>query len=347
MVTNRHLHYTPAVAALLALGAVHWTTVPSAKGQIQDTLAKQDIAVIVDGSVQSVFQSEDEQLVQILVQRSEVPGLDAVAGTRYPAPGEYVYAHVQAGSSILGRIAGRSGASTLPTPGTRIRALLKQGQGGQWEAAGKDWYQDNPEAIADRYGRGTSGRDVRSLGVSSERISLGGQSALKVTQVDRDSPAARAGIEPGDILVKANGVALASQDQLNALFGESRGDFAVTVRDVRSGRDVLVDIDSGVVSSDAGAGVTPGQNRRMEPLGASTELAFYQGEAALKVTSVEPDSPAEQAGIVAGLVILKANGKPITKPEQLTAAEQESRGRLELQVVNPRDRREKVIKVAL
>ena len=186
-----------------------------------------------------------------------------------------------------------------------------------------------------------------SLGVSSERVSLGRESALKVTQVDPNSPAARAGIEPGDILVKANGVALTSQDQLNAAFRQSRGDFAITVRDVRTGRDVLVDIESGVVSRDAGASATPGLNRSMKPLGASTELAFYNGEAAVKVTSVEPDSPAQRAGIVAGLVILKANGKPITKPEQLTEAERESRGRLELQVVDPRDRREQVLQVAL
>ncbi len=336
------MRFTTATAVCVALGTLHCTTARITLAQTQNAGVNQETALIIDGSVKGVFQNGDERLIQILVQRSEVPGPIQAGMTRYPAPGEYVYVHVDVQRSLGGRIAGRAGASTVPQPQSRIRAFLTQGELGQWEAAGQDWYQESPEQLVDRSGRSTSDQSIDSLGVSSERISLNREVALKVMRVTADSPAAKAGIEPGDILVKANGAELTSQEQLNTAFLLSRGNLAITVRDVRTGKDVLVDVKSDRALSIPGASAPS-----LKPLGVKTELAFYNGEAALKVTSVEPDSPARQAGIVSGLLILTANGKPLTKPEQLTEAERQSRGRLQLQLVDPNTRREQVVQVAL
>ena len=188
-------------------------------------------------------------------------------------------------------------------------------------------------------------RGDRVLGLSTERVSLGRESALKVVSVTPNSPAANAGIEPGDILVKANGIALESDRQLAQSYRESGGQFALTVRDVRSGRDVLVNIesDAAVPNSDPSIDL----NMKAKPLGVTTALAFYGGEPVLKVTEVASGSPAERAGITIGLLILKANGQPTSSEEKLREAERGSRGRLELQVVDPSDRRERTVRVTL
>ena len=63
-----------------------------------------------------------------------------------------------------------------------------------------------------------------------------------------------------DILVKANSTLLTSPDQLADEFRKSNGRLALTVRDVRTGRDVLVDVDPRNLSQ--GSGMRPGNRRR-------------------------------------------------------------------------------------
>ena len=56
--------------------------------------------------------------------------------------------------------------------------------------------------------------------------------------------------------------------------------------------------------------------------------------------NVVDNSPAQQAGIEIGWLILEANGKSISKPEELAAAAR-SQGPLKLKLVNPRNGEQK------
>ncbi len=228
-----------------------------------------------------------------------------------------------------------------------IRAYLSIGQRHRWEGGTPGWFEQVPEIDVTGGRRPDApGESTQSLGIRAERVSLGFRNALKVTEVEPASVAAQAGIELGDILVKANGVALKSPEQLSAEFRNGNGTLTLTVRDVRTGRDVPVVIESAPSASRPSA-VTrervPGSKR----LGVTTELAFYDGEAVVKVTEVEKDSPADRAGIRAGLLILKANGNRILHPDKLVEAERGARGNLRLQVVDPQDRQERVVEVDL
>ncbi|KAA5543157.1 PDZ domain-containing protein [Roseiconus nitratireducens] len=299
-------------------------------------------ALVVDGNVANVFRSDDQYLVQILVQRSEIPSLESISDAPYPAPGQYVYAHVGPDRSLLGRLTQNAAVESVPKPKTRIRARLAIGRDGQWEAAGGDWFQENPSPGSDTPTGSTASAEqlVGGLGVTTERAFVSGQPALKVVKVQPNSPAAKAGVEPGDVLVEANRNPLRSEAELAEAFRNRRGSFSLTVRDVRSGRDVLVPIDA-----EAPANSNP--DGRMQPLGATTELAFYSGNAAVKVTAVAPGSPAQRSGLTPGLLILTANGRPIESPKALAEAEQESRGQLTLEVVDPKDRRQRTLRVSL
>ncbi len=307
MVITPRIYIELAIAGVLALCLTHSVT-----GQIQERQSRSNVDLIVQGRVANVFRgssSEDEYLVQILVQRSEAPRLqEAMVNTRFPAPGEYVYAHVNLREN---RVARASRRSVIPEPQMYIRANLSVGAGRRWEGGAPGWYEETSETegLGELGTRpGTPFPDSLSLGISSERISLGLGNALKVIRVEERSPAAKAGIEAGDILVKANGESISSPEQLAATFRNSDGTLTLAVRDVRTGRDVVVNVE---------LERKPGKNGSPKRLGVKTELAFYGGEAAVKVTEVEPDSPAERAGIVPGLLILKANGNRILHPDKL------------------------------
>ena len=80
----------------IALCSTHAVTVPSASGQ--ETRTALATTLIVDGRVENVFQAGGESLVQVLVQTSDAPRLGATRAARYPAPGEFIYAHVNSPS---------------------------------------------------------------------------------------------------------------------------------------------------------------------------------------------------------------------------------------------------------
>lgn len=176
-----------------------------------------------------------------------------------------------------------------------------------------------------------------SLGVSAEPVTLGSRSALKVTRVDPAGPAAKAGIEQGDILVAANGAPITGPEQLLGALRKSGQTLKLTVRDSRTGRDTEVAVDLGTtkptkpLSVEVGApeGVSSGK------LGAVTELAFHDDEFAVKVTEVEAGSAAARAGLRPGVLILAANGKPMLHPNDLNGAAMKSDGKLRLTIVDP------------
>jgi membrane-associated protease RseP (regulator of RpoE activity) len=304
----------------------------------QDAGVMPSTDLVVDGRVENVFQSGDEMLVQIMVQRSEAPRLDSAGGVRYPAPGEYVYAHVDAAGFARG--IGSQQRVAAPLAGSQVRASLSSGEAGRWEAAGPGWYQEL-SAVDGGLANRASGGDP-GLGIAAEAITVGRQSALKVIRVAPNSPAQQAGVEPGDIVVEANREPVSSQKQLDDAYRASRGPFLLTVRDVRSEREFLVEVDAPAEQLRPDMRVAPPRS-----LGLTSELAFYSGQPAVKVTNVSPGSPAEQAGVVAGLLILEAGGKSIGGPDELNDAVKNSGKRLELKVVDPKDRRERILQVAL
>ena len=243
MDTSRHSRLAPVTFSLLVFGLTPCLLMR--QGHAQETAVAVDASVTVEGRVANVFQSNDESLVQILVQKSALDNLANAARASYPAPGEYVYVHVSPNNSLLGRFTRRSAGDELPKPQSLIRAALKLDSAGQWAAEGRGWY----EPASELGGQTTTAPGiggVATLGLTTQRVKLGRETALKVVTVTPDSPAAAAGIEPGDTLVQVNGQALESEAQLEDVYRRSPRGVSLTVRDVRSGRDVEVDVNPAV-----------------------------------------------------------------------------------------------------
>jgi S1-C subfamily serine protease len=218
------------------------------------------------------------------------------------------------------------------TPFSLIVIDVNTGRGAQIEVKPRLSVRDRDDSS-----NATAQPSKISLGLSAEPVKLGSRSALKVTRVEPNSAAAKSGIEAGDILVAANGLPTTGPEQLVSALRKSGAVLKLTVRDSRNGADVDVDVPLSDSKStkplptdkELPTGTPRGQ------LGVVTELAFHNDEFAVKVTEIEPGSPASRAGLQPGALILAANGKLVLHPNELNDAVRTSAGTLTLTVVDP------------
>ena len=141
------------------------------------------------------------------------------------------------------------------------------------------------------------------------QVGLDGKGKVAVVDVDDKSPAAKAGVQKGDLLVSLDGQAVASPDLLrDFILARSAGD-AVKLSLVRQDKAVDLTVKLAAVS---------------RPLNLSAErpvLGLKVDEAkegdGVAVTLVVAGSPAEKAGLEVGDHILKVNGAALTTPSRL------------------------------
>ena len=174
---------------------------------------------------------------------------------------------------------------------------------------------DQPPVVADTVDPGKTSKPApvdssrRSLGVSAETVTLGQRTALKIVRVEPGSPAEKAGIEPGDVIVAANGSPITGIEQLGPALRKSGPNLELTIRDTRTGKDVPVAVSLGGAITTEPVPIPeqtknrPGAGRG---LGAVTELFFLDPDPAAKISEIQPDSPAARAGLKPGDVIIEA-----------------------------------------
>jgi serine protease Do len=220
------------------------------------------------------------------------------------------------------------------------------------------------------------------LGVSLADVERGDVSRLKLTDergavvkdVADDSPASRAGVKDGDVIVSFQGEPVRSAAQLGRLVretpagrhvslevsrdgsvqklscelgGRSQADLGELAPELRGLPDASQWRDLGRnLGRDLGRGarsLMPGRGR----LGIayqeiSGQLAHYfklEADQGVLVTNVEPDSPADKAGIKAGDVVLSISGHTIEDGGDLREALQSAHAGRELDLKVVRDGR--------
>lgn len=215
----------------------------------------------------------------------------------------------------------------------------------------------------------------------AEDAGLSGEYGVWVEEVTEDGPAARAGLEAGDILTAWNGERLESVAQLQRLVRETPVGRAVEVTAVRDGRERTVSVEIGDRADafgDLRVFTVPRerealrerlrgdmQNRLRGPsdvrirvfggrprLGVSIQglgdqLAEYFGvEGGALIASVREDSPAEAAGLRAGDVIVGIGGEDVDDAGDVgrILADRDA-GPVEVRIV--RDRSERTVTVEL
>lgn len=170
----------------------------------------------------------------------------------------------------------------------------------------------------------------RSLGVAVEPVRLGLRTALKVTEVEVNGPAKKAGFEVGDVLVEAGGVRLTDEAKLGEAVAKAGDVLVVTVRDVRSGKDVPVEVTLAAPAATPppiptpgpapSPPATPGAGTSSRAIGLTVKPGTADLLPVVKVAAVAPGSPAERAGLTVGDAIVGVNDRIVFAPDILEEA---------------------------
>jgi serine protease Do len=179
-----------------------------------------------------------------------------------------------------------------------------------------------------------------ALGLPKERGEL-------VRSVVPGEPAARAGLQQGDVIVKVNGRDVTPDETVSFIIANTSVGTRVPVEIVRDGRRQTVQVQVGqrpseeVLARQGGgapdegqalgeeAPVAPGSalGLSLQPLNAQIIRALNLPEAVrgVVITSVDPGSDAAEKGIRRGDVIVSVNRQAVTTPAQVLAAVDTSR----------------------
>lgn len=224
-----------------------------------------------------------------------------------------------------------------------------------------------------------------SIGVSvselTDAAAIGAnvQRGVLVQGVRDGSPASRAGIRSGDVIVEFDGEAVRSARQFARLVQEARPDRAVSAVVVRNGtrqslsvtpqagiglsapspfvepfsrqgttilKELPFDYDGGIPPN---GWFTPSAGR----LGAAVmalddQLASYFGvNDGVLVTSVNANSPASRAGVKAGDVIVEVAGRPVAEAQEVADAVRTAEPGGEIEVHLIRDKKPIAVKLML
>jgi Do/DeqQ family serine protease len=179
-----------------------------------------------------------------------------------------------------------------------------------------------PQLRAGKVIRGKIGVRVQEVPRESVAdLGLRQRSGALVAQVDKDTPAAKAGIEPGDVIVEFGGKPVASRDELIRMVTGTKPGTTVPAKILRDKKERNVSItveeldleaessgapsnENGPEDTSAGFGMTLGN---ITP-NLSRQLRLPAGTTGAVVTDIDPGGPAAGAGLSQYDVILKVNG---------------------------------------
>ncbi len=181
-----------------------------------------------------------------------------------------------------------------------------------------------------------------SLGILVEATAKDAeQQGVRVRQVLPDGPAAKAGMQTGDIITRADNRGIEDYDDLiNALAQHKPGD-QLNFQVVRDGQAKTLQVTLGTPQASAREkpgryyGRQEGETRDQEKTGAflgvqtvpTDELnqrlrkrLGVSGDAGLVILEVVPESPAAKTGLRHGDVITRVDGKEVSEPQELREA---------------------------
>jgi serine protease Do len=239
------------------------------------------------------------------------------------------------------------GVATAVLGGTALAALLATDVAGQVRVR-------TPRARAFDLMVGGShiGIAVRDMDDADAKREKATQSGVVIDEVYTDSPAARAGLKAGDVVVEFDGERVRSARQFSRLVAETPDGRSVKLGAIRDGQKMTLDI-----TPEAGPGMTEWKFggdlsslsdleydiRGMLPKIATPEIevrsfartrrlgvqidtltpqlaTYFGAKRGALVTSVEEGSAAEKAGLRAGDVITAIDGRTIEDTEDIQRA---------------------------
>ncbi len=174
------------------------------------------------------------------------------------------------------------------------------------------------------------------LGVSAQAVSPAMASALHlasangalVAEVEKGSPAASAGLQPGDVITQVGSQAIKDPRALAQVVADVHSGTSEPVTVRRDGQDTTLQVQIGAMPGQDQASrgnqdqSGPKLGLALAPLNdqARQELNLPDGQRGVLVAQVKQGSPADAAGLQAGDVLETVGDQPVSTPEQAVAA---------------------------
>jgi serine protease Do len=142
-----------------------------------------------------------------------------------------------------------------------------------------------------------------------------------------DSPAAKAGIQSGDVITAVNGTSVKDARDLARTIGTMAPDSSVTLDIIRKGEQKTVSLtlaqmpnDQQVASADNGNAQSESGVPHLGLQVAPASEVSGAGSQGVVVTAVDPDGPAAEQGFATGTVILDVGGKAVANAGDVRSA---------------------------
>ena len=197
-----------------------------------------------------------------------------------------------------------------------------------------------PQLRTGKVVRGVIGVQVRRSGITKQEapaFGLPDTNGTVLSSVNPGGPAARAGLEPGDVVVEFNGHPVKDSDSLvNMVVATKPGTTVpITVMRNKERKTLSITVDELDLEAEQGGRLTRGGRApepatptetdfglTLEPItpDVARQLDLPRGQGGAIVTDVERRSAAALGGVAPNDVILKVNGQPVTNVSQITKA---------------------------
>lgn len=151
-----------------------------------------------------------------------------------------------------------------------------------------------------------------------------------IQQVDKAGPAARAGIVPGDVVMRLGGDKVRDANDLLARIARKKPGEKLELELLRAGKVLRIQVMTAHASAateraaeSSASNPAPDAMLGLRVRALSDELRQelgYRGEGTVVISQVLPSSPASQAGLHSNLILLEADLKPLLRPRDLVDA---------------------------
>jgi serine protease Do len=159
----------------------------------------------------------------------------------------------------------------------------------------------------------------------AKHFNITGEKGILISEVTKDSPAEKAGLKRGDVITKLNNKQVDDIAEFRNNIAMKMPGTKVELTVIRDGKEENVPVVIGKLSPETklkASSAKPGVNIGLTVQNLTNELAAqlgYKGEKGVVITSVEPGSPADDAGLKTGMLIEQVNQQPVTNVDEFQA----------------------------